>query len=212
MTIPAWVAPLLEQVWSFFAVALFIHALGVVSKRVAERLGWRRYRNRDVHALVRTVQAANADESSGDVVLPADASWYDITLRIHPLIAGVLFGFLPLPTLHVIDSLGKDQDAGPYSLLAARCAWFMLAGAMEGQIYEIVKFAASPPARARILALVGIRIDTPAPSPPPLPKVQITPAEHEHVSDRSDTRPSGPPKTEPTQVVETEIVSGNEDR
>jgi hypothetical protein len=132
---------------------------------------------------------------------------------MHPLIAGALFGCLPLPTLHVIDSLGKDQDAGPYSLLAARCLWFMLAGALEGQIYEIVKFAASPPARAKILALIGIRIETPAPSPPPLPKVQIGPAGH--VSDRSDTRPSGPPKTEPTQVVtteEVEVSTGNEDR
>ncbi len=58
---------------------------------------------------------------------------YDLTLRMHPLLSFV-FGFLPLPTLDAIDALTGAE------LIVARCAWFMLAGALCGQVYEIIKF------------------------------------------------------------------------
>lgn len=167
---PAWVTPLAEQLWSFLAVALAVNALGTVSKRIAERMGWRKYRRSDVAKLIATARAADPSESSGDVPLPSDASWYDITLRMHPLVAGALFGFLPLPTLEVIDAIGKDPEAGPNALLAARCAWFMLAGALSGQVYEAVKFAFTE-GRSRLLALVGR-----TPPPPPPPAVAAEPA------------------------------------
>jgi hypothetical protein len=95
----------LEQLWSWFAVSLCIYWMGAVSKRVAKARGWHK----------------------------ADG-WYDLTLRAHPLIAGIVFGFVPLPTLNAIDALPTVE------LVCSRCAWFMLAGALCGQTYEMGKF------------------------------------------------------------------------
>lgn len=96
----------IEQLWSFVAVALVIYSLGTVSKRIARARGWHRA-----------------------------GSWYDLTLRAHPLLAGMAFGLIPLPSLHVIDALQGFQ------LIVARCGWFTLAGAVCGQVYELVKYA-----------------------------------------------------------------------
>lgn len=150
---PSWVQPLAEQLWSFLAVALAVHALGNVSKGIADRFGWRRYRRRDAQRLIE-VAKREAGATPAPMPLPEPASWYDITLRAHPLIAGAAFGFLDLPSLNVIDALAKDPEVGPNALLAARCAWFMLAGALCGQVYEAVKFAFVE-VRARLLGLVG---------------------------------------------------------
>lgn len=186
---PTWAVPVFEQLWSFVAVGMVVYLLGNVSKKIADHYGWRHYRGRDVKSLLDKARAA--DESSGDVALPADASWYDITLRLHPLVGGALFGLLPLPTIHVIDGMFKDGDvSGGY---AARCLWFMLAGALSGQIYELVKFA-STQGRARILALIGI---VPAAAPPKRER-----------SEPPARASAAPPKTEPTEVIST----GNEDR
>lgn len=149
---PTWVQPLAEQLWSFLAVALAVHALGGVSKRIADRFGWRKYRRRDAQRLIEMAKRDANDTTP--LPLPEAASWYDITLRVHPLIAGAAFGFLSLPTLNVIDALGKDPEAGPDALVAARCAWFMLAGALCGQVYEAVKFAFNE-GRARLFGLVA---------------------------------------------------------
>jgi len=176
---PEWVPTVVAQLWSFVAVALAVYALGSTSKRIADRFGWRKYRRRDVAKMIAASKATYRDApemiepSSGDIPLPSDASWYDITLRLHPLIGGALFGLLPLPTLHVIDEIAKDPEAGPYAFLAARCAWFMLAGALSGQVYEAIKFAFTE-GRARLLALIG---RSPPPPPPPSfgPPPTITP-------------------------------------
>lgn len=146
----SWIWSALEQLWSFVAVALAVHAFGRVSKRIADRFGWRRYRRSDIAKLV----SAARGMSSGDVPLPRDATWYDLTLRLHPVIAGALFGFLPLPSLNVIDALPAETG----QLLAARCAWFMLAGALCGQVYEAVKFAFTE-GRARIFGIFGKSAD-----------------------------------------------------
>lgn len=165
---PEWVPTVIEQLWSFVAVALAVYALGSTSKRIADHYGWRKYRRRDVAKMIASAKATYRDApesepSSGDIPLPADASWYDITLRLHPLIAGALFGLLPLPTLHAIEGIAKDPDGGEYAFLAAKCAWFMLSGALSGQVYEAVKFAFTE-GRARLLALLG---RSPPPPPPP---------------------------------------------
>lgn len=163
---PPWAVDLVEQLWSFVAVALAVNALASASKRVADRFGWRSYRRSDVTKLVDAMRGTipppgkDPAEISGDVTLPADASWYDITLRVHPLVAGALFGLVPLPTLHVIDALAAE-DLG--SMIAARCAWFMLAGALSGQVYEAIKFAFTE-GRTRLLGLIGRRPSTPPPS------------------------------------------------
>jgi hypothetical protein len=187
---PAWVQPVAEQLWSFIAVAMAVNALGTVSKRIAEHLGWRRYRQRDVRAVIASAKEAatggpyrDPAEASGDFVLPSDASWYDITLRLHPLVVGALFGFLPLPTLNVIDGIAKDPEAGASALLAARCAWFMLAGALSGQIYEAVKFAFGE-GRARILALFGR--SPPPPPPPTITNLDPAPALAEELEPEGD--------------------------
>lgn len=100
------VISVLEQIWSWVAVSLAIYYLGTVSKRVAKKLGWHK----------------------------ADG-WYDATVRIHPLAVGILCGFIPLPTLNMIDALPTTAQ-----LISARSAWFMFAGAMCGQVYEAGKF------------------------------------------------------------------------
>lgn len=184
---PTWAQPLAEQLWSFIAVALAVNTLGTVSKRIADRMGWRKYRRSDVAKVVEAARGQASDDS-GDIPLPDDASWYDITLRAHPLIAGALFGLLPLPTLEVIEGIAKDPEAGPYALIAARAAWFMLAGALSGQVYEVVKFAFTE-GRARVLALIG-RAPTRAPAAPASP---------------------APPKT-PDPAPSEDVSSGNEDR
>jgi hypothetical protein len=124
-------------------VALAVNALGIVSKQAAAKLGWRQYRSSDVKRLVGVARAAAKYPMRAHYApflpKPRDASWYDITLRVHPLIAGALFGFLPLPTLEVIDALEKDKGVG--AVIAARCLWFCLAGALSGQLYGAIKFA-----------------------------------------------------------------------
>lgn len=197
---PTWAVPVFEQLWSFVAVAMAVYLFGNASKSVADHYGWRHYRGRDVKALLD--QARAAGESSADVPLPADASWYDITLRLHPLVGGALFGLLPLPALHVIDKMFKEGDlSGGY---AARCLWFMLAGALSGQIYELVKFAMTQ-GRARLLSLIGIAATSPSSKPtrsdPPAALRQPDPP----IVPRASAAPS---RTEPTEVVST----GNEDR
>lgn len=127
--------PALAQVWSFIAVAFAVHALIDASKRIAERLHWRRPRRR-----------------KGDPpTTPEDVTWFDIALRVLPLVYGGLFGLAPLPTLHVIDALWNHS---PDALIVARCAWFMLAGALCGQVYEAVRFLWTL-GRDRLRALFG---------------------------------------------------------
>jgi hypothetical protein len=122
---PDWFWTALEQLWSFLAVALAVNRLGNVSKRIAEARGWRRV---STSALVKAA-------ASTEALPPPEPTWYDLTVRVHPLFAGALFGLLPLPTLNVIDALE------PGAIHAARCAWFMLAGALSGQVYGAIKFA-----------------------------------------------------------------------
>lgn len=124
---PDWIWSVLAQLWSFFAVAIIIYRLGKTSKAIAERLGWRSVRQ----AGAKPAERGDSEAPPGD---PKLATWYDLTLRLHPLIVGALFGFLPLPTLEIINTLEGS------ALLAARCFWFMLAGALSGQVYESVKF------------------------------------------------------------------------
>lgn len=131
---PSWILPALEQIWSFIAVAFAVNALTSSSKRIAERLHWR---------LPRT--------PAGTATKPEDVTWFDIALRILPLLYGGAFGFAPLPTLHVIDEL---WTRAPGSLIFARSAWFMLAGALAGQIYEFVRFLLTL-GRERLTALFG---------------------------------------------------------
>lgn len=135
MGLPPWFMPALEQIWSFVAVAFAVHALIDASKRVAERLHWRRPRRR----------------KSDPPTKLEDVTWFDIALRILPLIYGGLFGLAPLPTLHVIDAL---WDRTPDALVFARVAWFMLAGALAGQVYEFVRFLWTL-GRERLAALFG---------------------------------------------------------
>jgi hypothetical protein len=124
---PDWLPHVVEQGWSFVAVALLVYQIGVASKAIATRFGWR-----------------------------GPGSWYDLTLRLHPLAGGALFGLIPLPTLDAIDSI-----EGTAARIAARCGWFLLAGAVCGQVYESVKFG------SRWLQVrAGIRA-TMSPSQPP---------------------------------------------
>lgn len=124
---PDWAQSLVAQLWSFVAVAIGVYQLGQAFKVLADRMGWRRVRRRDVIKVL-------ADPASAAPV-PLLASNFDVALRVYPIVCGALFGFVPLPTLHVIDRLEE-----PSELVAARCAWFMLAGALSGQVYESVKF------------------------------------------------------------------------
>lgn len=102
------------QGWSFLAVALTVYMLGQSAKNLAERKGWR---------------AAHEDE----------ASWFDATLPIQPLLVGSLLMQLPFPVWAAIDGLGKDPNGGVWTEAAARLAYGALAGALCGQIFEIIQ-------------------------------------------------------------------------
>lgn len=137
---PDWIWEALRQLWTFVAVAIAIYHLGKVSKRIAEARGWRKVRS--------SARRAAVPET-------VEASWYDLTLRLHPLVSGAFFGVLPLPVLDAIEGI---EDGG--ARLVARCLWFSLAGALSGQIYEAIKFAAEEGKR-KISRMMG------RPSSPP---------------------------------------------
>lgn len=61
-------------------------------------------------------------------------SLYDVTLPMHPLAVAFVVGLAPWPTLHAIEDIPDLVHR-----LLARGAWFCLAGAMSGQIYESLK-------------------------------------------------------------------------
>lgn len=123
---PEWLPGVVAQGWSFVAVALLVYQLGVASKAIAKRFGWR-----------------------------GPGSWYDLTLRLHPLAAGALFGLIPLPVIEPIETI-----EGTAAKVAARCGWFLLAGAVCGQVYEAVKFGGR-----WLEERAGVRSSTPSEPP-----------------------------------------------
>jgi hypothetical protein len=108
-----WAWDALRQLWTFVVVALVVYQGGLVSKSLATRAGWR--------------------AKDGD-----PPTWFDLSMRFMPLLVGGLFGLLPLPTLDAID-----QIAEPGTRVLTRVAWFTLAGALCGQVYEASRFALS---------------------------------------------------------------------
>lgn len=101
-----------SQGWSFVAVALVVYYLGQTVKRIADRKGWR---------------AEHASE----------ASWFDATLPIQPVVVGALLMQIPFPVWEAIDSIGKVD--GAWAEAAARGAYGALCGALCGQVFEIVQ-------------------------------------------------------------------------
>lgn len=97
----------IEQLWSWFTVSLVIYQFGRVLKHVAILRGWHKA-----------------------------GGWWDVFVRAYPLLAGIACGFIPLPTLNIIDTLPTT-----FQLVSARCFHFMLAGALSGQVYELKQFA-----------------------------------------------------------------------
>lgn len=110
---------LLSQYWSFVAVAALVYVAGVVVKRIVSRF-W---------PLPETACVAGYREAPGmehpDV--PVLRRLYDATLPGHALVVGFVFGFVPLP---VPEWVGDG---------ISRCFWFMLAGALCGQLYESIQ-------------------------------------------------------------------------
>ena len=106
-----WIWDVLRQMWSFVAVSLLVYQGGLASKTLASRFGWR---------------AKEGEKPKA----------WDIWMRVGPLFVGGLFGFLPLPTLDAIDSM-----TDPGEVVIARIGWFVLAGALCGQVYEAARFA-----------------------------------------------------------------------
>lgn len=106
--------PVLTQGWSFLAVALSVYYFGQSAKNLAERKGWR---------------AMHADE----------ASWFDATLPMQPIMVGALLMQIPFPVWAAIDGLDKDPTAGVFVEAAARLAYGALAGALCGQIFEVIQ-------------------------------------------------------------------------
>lgn len=104
----------LTQGWSFVAVSLAVYSLGQSAKNLAERKGWR---------------ATHEDE----------ASWFDATLPIQPIMVGALLMQIPFPVWQAIDGLDKDPASGTLVEAAARLAYGALAGALCGQIFEVIQ-------------------------------------------------------------------------
>ena len=100
------------QTWSGLAVALLVYQLGLSSKALATRQLWRG--------------------------TPDHPSWYDITLRLHPFVGGMLLGLIPFPTLRTIEDIGVGSW-NPAEVIA-RVGWFMLWGGSCGQVYETISF------------------------------------------------------------------------
>lgn len=103
----------LSQLWSFVTVAFLVYALGVLSKAIATKKGWR-----------------GTEENP---------SWFDIWMRFAPFPAGFAIGLIPFPCLHAIEQIGDGAWNPPE--VAARAGWFMLAGAVCGQVYELATYA-----------------------------------------------------------------------
>ncbi len=99
------VLDVIAQFWSFLAVALIVWRLGQTAKLYAGARGWR-----------------------------ADGSFFNVTLRIQPVIAGGMLGLLPWPTLRAIETIVEPART------MAMVGWFSLAGALSGQIYAAVQY------------------------------------------------------------------------
>jgi len=106
-----WIWDAVRQLWTFVAVSLLVYQGGLASKATATRLGWR--------------------AAPGEKPKP-----WDIWMRVGPLVVGALFGLLPLPALDAVEAI-----ADPGARMLTRCAWFLLAGALCGQVYEAARFA-----------------------------------------------------------------------
>jgi len=132
-------ASLVAQYWSFVVVAVFVYLLGESGKRLAF---WMKLRT-------------PTGVPTPDTFL---AHVYDVSLPVQPLIAGALFGFVPLP---VPAWVGED--------LVAHCGWFLLAGALCGQVYEAIKRTIWKTAEIKSQRATTTPPPPGAPRPPPLP-------------------------------------------
>lgn len=118
--------------WSGYIVTILIITGGLISKAVARWRGWR-----------------------------GAGRFYDMTLRLHPIVAGFLFGLVPFPTFESIDSIRPT-----FAMVLVRCCYFAAWGCVSGQLYEFAKFwrAWFP----KYLELkTGVRVST-TPSEPPV--------------------------------------------
>lgn len=111
--IVVWAGEGLAQLWSFVVVALLVYAFGAMMKMIGTKKRWR-----------------GTEE---------DPSWFDIWMRVMPFQAGAMIGVIPFPCLNVIERIGDGHWNPPE--VAARVGWFMLSGALCGQVYELGQFA-----------------------------------------------------------------------
>lgn len=132
------------QFWSFAAVALAIALAGVAVKRAMKVLV---PDAPDLESAVRTVKRISLPPKDGEGREPSVAvrvhakleqdrrlpGWFRLwyaTLAFHPVLVGGVVGLFPLPVPAFCGSVGGT----PASIL-----WFMGAGAVSGQLYEIVR-------------------------------------------------------------------------
>lgn len=134
----------IEQFWSFAAVALAIALAGVAVKRAMRVLV---PDAPDLESAVRTVKRVSLPPKDGSgrepsvpvrvhVKLEQDTRlpwwfrlWY-ATMAVHPVLVGGVVGLLPLPVPAFCGTVGGS---------AASILWFAGAGAVSGQLYEIVR-------------------------------------------------------------------------
>lgn len=136
---PEELTPSLEQLlafwnatWSGWLVCAIVIACGQVSKSIASTLGWR-----------------------------GEHRIYDLTLRVQPIVAGFLFGFVPFPTFSAIDSLHPTA-----ALVAVRCFYFAGWGCISGQVFELGKYSKKW-LKKYVEMKTGVRVTTLPSDPPP---------------------------------------------
>jgi hypothetical protein len=163
-----------EEFWTFVAVSLGVALAGMAVKQIvgvivpAERLA--------ADASKTGTQRANVADIAVDPSLPL---WYRLwraTISMHPVIVGGLMGLAPIPVARWVPNSN-----------AAHMLWFALAGALSGQLFEIIK-RLTEIIPAVIRQRLGMKSERP---PPPPPEEKVA-----ELADELEPEPEEKPKEE----------------
>jgi hypothetical protein len=118
-----------EQFWTFVSVSVGIAIGGVAAKRIVALLVpvERKIQAAEEGGPYRTKGRLSVADLATDSALPIWYRAWRATISAHPLIIGALIGLAPIPAAVWVPPA-----------VASRMLWFGLAGALSGQVFEVL--------------------------------------------------------------------------